>query len=151
MSSLAGEGLVATRSGSYSYFEHQADMGIAGRGSTMKEAFSQAARAMFNLMVDVDQVRSRKKVFVHCQGNDQGELLVEWLNHLLAEADIHGMALATFRVHSLSKTRLSGTACGEPLDRQRHRPKTEVKAATYAMLFVGQERGQYVARCVVDL
>jgi len=145
------EGLVGMSSGSYSYFEHQADMGITGLGSTMEEAFSQAARAMFNLMVDVDQVRSQKEVFVHCQGNDEEELLVEWLNHLLAEADIHEMALATFRVDSLSSTRLSGTAWGEPLDPQRHRPKTEVKAATYAMLFVGQERGQYVARCVVDL
>jgi SHS2 domain-containing protein len=151
MRTLPGEGMVGTSYGSYSYFEHQADMGVCGRGPTMEEAFSQAARAVFNLMVEVDQVRSQKQVFIRCRGNDQGELLVEWLNHLLAEADINGMVLGTFRVDSLSATHLAGDAWGEPLNPQRHRPKTEVKAATYAMLFVGREGGQYVARCVVDL
>jgi SHS2 domain-containing protein len=126
-------------------------MGIAGRGPTMEEAFSQAARAMFGLMVDMDQVRPRKQVSVECQGNDLAELFVEWLNALLAEADIHRMALARFRVDSLSDSHLAGCAWGEPLDTQRHHPKIEVKAATYAMLFVGSEKGQYVARCVVDL
>lgn len=138
-------------SGSYAYFEHQADMGIVGRGPTIEEAFSQAARAMFNLMVEVDQVQPKQKVSLQCQGNDLAELFVEWLNHLLSEADIHRMAFSRFQVDTLSSSHLTGTAWGEPLDRQRHRPKTEVKAATYAMLFVGQEEGQHVARCVVDL
>lgn len=142
---------MGTSSGSYSYFEHEADMGIAGRGATMEEAFSQAARAMFNLMVEVDQVRPQKQVFVKCRGHDTAELFVEWLNALLAEADIHRMALARFQVDTLSNSLLKGSAWGEPLDPQRHQPKTEVKAATYAMLFVGREKGRYVARCVVDL
>jgi SHS2 domain-containing protein len=142
---------MGTSKGCYSYFEHEADMGIAGQGSTIEEAFNQAARAMFNLMVEVDQVRPREQVSVVCQGNDLAELFVEWLNSLLAEADIHRMAFAHFQVDSLSDSHLTGSAWGEPLDVQRHRPKIEVKAATYAQLFVGQEEGQYVARCVVDL
>jgi len=142
---------VDTPNGSYSYFEHQADMGIVGRGSTMEEAFSQAARAMFNLMVEVGQVQPRQKVFVQCRGNDQAELFVEWLNHLLSEADIRQMAFARFQVDSLSDSHLAGAAWGEPYDPQRHHPKTEVKAATYAMLLVDQEGDQCVARCVVDL
>lgn len=151
MNSVLREVLVGASGGSYSYFEHKADMGIAGTGPTMEEAFSQAARAMFGLMVEVDQVRPQKQVSVECQANDVAELFVEWLNALLAEADIHRMALARFRVDSLSDSHLVGCAWGEPLDTQRHHPKIEVKAATYAMLFVGPEKGQYVARCVVDL
>ena len=117
----------------------------------MEEAFSQAARAMFNLMVEVGQVQPRQKVSVQCQGNDQAELFVEWLNHLLSEADIRQMAFADFRVDSMSSSQLRGLAWGEVLDLRRHHPKTEVKAATYAMLYVGREGDQYVARCVVDL
>ncbi len=142
---------MVTASGSFSYFEHQADMGIVGRGATVEEAFSQAARAMFNLMVDVDQVRPRAQVSVECQADDLAELFVEWLNHLLAEADIHRMVLARFQIDGLSSSHLIGSAWGEPLDLLRHKPKIEVKAATYSMLFVGQKQGRYVARCVVDL
>lgn len=145
------EGLVGISKGYYSYFEHEADMGIAGHGSTLKEAFNQAARAMFNLVVEIDRVRPREQVSVVCQGNDPAELFVEWLNSLLAEADIHRMVFANFQVESLSDSQLTGSAWGEALDVERHRPKIEVKAATYAMLFVGQQDGQYVARCVVDL
>ncbi len=82
---------------------------------------------------------------------DQAELFVEWLNHLLCEADIRQMVLADFRVDSMSSSQLRGLAWGEALDSRRHHPKTEVKAATYAMLYVGREGDQYVARCVVDL
>ena len=135
----------------FEYFEHLADMGIIGWGETLVEAFEEAAKAMFNLMVEISQVRPREQISVECQGNDLAELFVEWLNSLLAEADIHRLAFADFRVVSLTDSHLRGSAWGEPLDSQRHRPKIEVKAATYAMLSVGRERGQYVARCVVDL
>lgn len=138
-------------SGSYDYFEHQADMGILGCGATLAEAFAQGARAMFDLMVELDQVQPLQRVAIECQGNDQAELFVEWLNRLLAEADIRRMTFSQFQVNRLTESHLQGLAWGEPLDVDRHGPKTEVKAATYAMLFVGKEREQYVARCVVDL
>jgi SHS2 domain-containing protein len=142
---------VDAASGSFAYFEHQADMGIIGRGATVEEAFSQAARAMFNLMVEVDRVKPRVQVTVECQANDRAELFVEWLNNLLAEADIRRMVLTRFQVDQLSDSHLKGSGWGESLDPLRHRPKIEVKAATYSMLFVGEEEGQYEARCVVDL
>ena len=137
--------------GRYDYFEHQADMGIEGRGSTLEEAFSQAARALFDLMLEIDQVRPLEEISIHCQAHDQEELLVEWLNGLLAQADLEGMALGKFRVDRLGPNELEGRAWGESFDAQRHHPRTEVKAATYAMLFVGQERDEQVVRCVVDL
>jgi len=135
----------------YDYFEHQADMGIVGRGPTLEEAFAQAARALFDLMMDIERIRPRKKLTLRCQAHDQGELLVEWLNGLLARADLEEMALGRFQVDRLGPDELEGSAWGEPFDARRHHPKTEVKAATYAMLFVGQEDDEQVARCVVDL
>lgn len=137
--------------GRYDYFEHRADMGIEGCGSSMEEAFAQAARALFDLMLDIGQVRPQKRVSIRCRAHDREELLVEWLNELLSCADIEGLALGRFQVDRLGKNDLEGSAWGEPFDPRRHHPKTEVKAATYAMLFVGPEGDEQVARCVVDL
>jgi SHS2 domain-containing protein len=139
--------------GSYDYFEHQADMGIVGRGPTVEEAFAQAARALFDLMMDIERVRPLRKVSIRCQAHDRDELLVEWLNGLLAEADIRQLGFGKFHVEMLGRNELEGSAWGEPFDSRRHHPKTEVKAATYSMLFVGREGDEveYVARCVVDL
>jgi SHS2 domain-containing protein len=138
-------------SGRYEYFDHQADMGIEGRGSTLEEAFAQAARALFNLMMDIDRVSPQQEISIRCRAHDRGELLVEWLNGLLARADLERMALGRFQVDTLEANQLAGRAWGEPFDARRHQPRTEVKAATYAMLFVGREQDEQVARCVVDL
>ena len=52
----------------------------------------------------------------------------------------------------LSDHRLEAIAWGEPLDRERHRPKVEVKGATYTALSVSEgQQGEWIAQCVVDV
>lgn len=135
----------------YKYFDHQADVGIEGFGTSLPEAFEEAAAAMFNLIVDIQRVEPRDEVPVECQGADTEELFVEWLNALLAQADIHEMALSQFRVLQLTDHHLSGIARGEVLDQGKHRPKLEVKAATYSMLSVEYVGQRWSAKCVVDV
>ena len=38
------------------YFEHDADMGIIGRGASIEGAFENAAAAVFAMMTDLGQV-----------------------------------------------------------------------------------------------
>lgn len=135
----------------YDYFDHQADVGIVGFGTSLQEAFGEAAVAMFNLMVDVSRVEPRDEVDIECQGADTEELFVEWLNTLLAQADIHGMVFSQFSVQRINGHRLSGVARGEKLDPDRHRAKLEVKAATYSMLSVQGAGDRWSVRCVVDV
>jgi SHS2 domain-containing protein len=137
--------------GRFEYFEHLADMGIIGWGASLAQAFEEAAKAMFNLMVEIDQVEPKQRISIRCQGGDREELFVEWLNALLTEADINGMVFSRFSVESLTGEELSGWVKGEGLDPERHHAKTEVKAATYSGLAVGEKGGEFYARCVVDL
>ncbi len=137
--------------GRFEYFEHLADMGIIGWGASLAEAFEEAAKAMFDLMVKIDQVEPSQRIPIRCQGADKEELFVEWLNAILAEADINGMVFSRFAVENLTEVELHGWIEGERFDLQRHHPKTEVKAATYSGLAVGERDGEFYARCVVDL
>ncbi|HID96134.1 MAG TPA: archease [Candidatus Latescibacteria bacterium] len=135
----------------YTYFEHPADVGIEGIGATIEEAFEQAASAMFNLIVDIEKVKPQSKVQIHCQGEDVEELFIDWLNTLLAQADIHSMVFCRFKIDRLQGSYLTGYAEGEELNQEKHKIKLEVKAATYCMLEVGRGQGGYFARCVVDV
>ncbi len=135
----------------YDYFEHKADVGITGIGTTLPEAFEQAAKAMFNLMYDVKRVKPLEEIQIRCEANNSEELFIEWLNALLAQANIHELALGEFQVSQIEGSQLIGFAKGEPLDPQRHNLKTEVKAATYAMLRVERTDQEYIAQCVVDV
>ncbi len=137
----------------YETFEHEADVGIAGYGRTLEEAFENAARAMFSVMVELDTVEPKDEVRVEVEAEEVEMLLVEWLNELLSQAHLSGMVFRDFRVkiRREGSMRLEGVAMGERLNPEKHLLKVEVKAATYSMLEVGRRDGRYYARCIVDV
>jgi len=134
----------------YEKFEHGADIGIKGRGPTLNEAFAETAKAMFDVMVDVGNIELKKEIRISVSAPNKEELLVEFLNQLLTQADLNNMVFKKFVVH-ISDNKLQALVFGEELDPQRHNIKTEVKAATYSMLKIGKENGGYFAQCVIDV
>jgi len=134
----------------YETFEHQADIGVRGFGASLEEAYANAAAAMYSVMADIGRIEQRESRAVHVTAGDREQLLVEWLNALLALSDIERMVFSRFEV-LIEGNDLSGTAWGEKLDRPRHEPKVEVKGATYHLLKVAEESGRYTAQCVVDV
>ncbi len=133
----------------YKYFEHQADVGIIGVGKTLEEAFQEGAKAMFQIMCDVDKVKPKKTIKIKLKSNDEESLFVDWLNELLAKKDIEEMMFSEFKV-KIKGTSLTADVKGEKLDLKKHHLKIEVKAATYSQLKI--EKGkEYKAQCVVDV
>lgn len=140
----------------YDYFEHEADIGIVGIGENLEESFQEAAKAMFNVMVDIEKIEPKQNIEVKCEAENVEELLIEWLNALLAEKDINDMMFSEFKVVIKGKDKpsvisLTGVAKGEKFQAKKHNAKTEVKAATYSQLRVYKKGGKYLAQCVVDV
>ena len=84
---------------SFDYFDHQADMGIIGRGATIEQAFEQAARAVFAYMADLSKVSAREVIHIEFEEKDPELALVEWLNQLIGESRQAGLLLAQFSLH----------------------------------------------------
>jgi SHS2 domain-containing protein len=139
--------------GWFEHLDHTADVALRGIGATVGEAFSEAARGLFALMVDLDAVRETKQVRVSVQATSLDLLLVAWLSRLLAEKDLLGLALCRFAVRierGAAGMQLVGRGWGEPLDTVRHGAGLEVKGVSYAGLQVWEEDGRWTAQCVVD-
>ena len=134
----------------YETFEHEADIGIRGFGSSPEQAFENAAVALYSVMVNTGKIEPREKKAVTVSAPDRELLLVEWLNALLSLSDIERLVFSKFEV-KIKDTSLTGIAWGEPLDRAWHEAHVEVKGATYHMLSVKEEDGRYRAQCVVDV
>lgn len=138
----------------YETFEHGADIGIRGIGRTLEEAFVNAAKALFSLMViNLHEVKPQKEVSLSAEGETEEELFLDWLNRLLSVADMEGLIFSDFgcQITRQENLSLSGWARGEPVDPERHELGEEVKGATYTMLKVKKEGDLWVAQCVVDV
>jgi SHS2 domain-containing protein len=134
----------------YETFDHEADIGIRGFGGSMEEAFENAARALYSVMVNINKVTPKDKKVITVSAPDLELLLIEWLNTLLSLSDIDRMVFSKFEVKIIG-TSLTGIAWGEALDRGRHEAHVEVKGATFHMLSVKGQDGRFVAQCVVDV
>lgn len=133
----------------YSYFDHEADVGVVGRGHTLEEAFVAAARAVFALMTDIGTVERRERVAFEFDESDVELALVRWLNLLLAHAHDRGLVLGDFdlnRQAGLWRGQAWGERWREDLERG-----TGVKGATLTMLSVRRLGDGWEARCVVDV
>lgn len=131
------------------YFEHDADMGIIGRGTLIEEAFEHAATAVFAMMTELGKVKSEASVAIEFEEADAELALVTWLNRLLGEARSRSLIFGRFHLRR-DGARWSGTAEGEAWRADMERG-VEVKGATLTGLAVTQREGLWEARCVVDL
>ena len=131
------------------YFEHDADIGIIGRGPSIEQAFIAAARATFALMTDIARVAQSEEFEFEFEEPDAEFALVTWLNALLAHAQDRGLALAAFDLRkdaSCWHAHAWGERWNDTLERG-----VDVKGASLTMLTVRQVGENWEARCVVDV
>ena len=133
----------------YSYFNHDADIGIIGRGTSLVESFESAALAMFAIMADVEVLHGHELLEVAFEEEDNEFAFIEWLNTLLALAHMKHLVLGRFELHKEGHS-WRGKAWGDTWQKDLERG-TEVKGATLTMLSVQKKEDHWEAQCVVDV
>jgi len=125
----------------FEIINHTADVGIIAYGADISQAFANAARALFSLITELDDVDEVLYRDIELAAPDQESLLVEWLNELIYLFDAENIIFKKFDITQLNHTKLKARSYGEKVDSSKHRLKTGVKAATYHMLKVDQDDG----------
>ena len=135
----------------WEHFEHDADIGIRGIAATLEQAFEQAAVAMTAVVTDPLMVLDSKAVDIQCEATDTELLLVSWINELVYVMAVKGLLFKRYQV-IINNGKLSATAFGEAVNRQKYHPAVEIKGATFTDLHVYQQTdGAWVAQCIVDV
>ena len=125
----------------FEILNHTADVGIIAYGADMSQAFANAARGLFSLITELDDVKEVIHRDAELTATDEESLLVEWLNELIYQFDTEGIIFKRFDIIQLDNTRLKARGYGEKVDKSRHKIKMGVKAATYHMLKVDKGKG----------
>ena len=125
----------------FELINHTADVSIRAYGASMNQAFANAARALFSLITELDDIEEVIYRDIELTAADQESLLVEWLNELIYLFDTENILFKRFDITDLTDTRLKARSYGEKVDNSKHKLKIGVKAATYHMLKVARDNG----------
>lgn len=132
-------------------FEHTADVGLRIHAPDLADLFAEAARGLFGLIVsEPDAVRPAQRLEFDLAAERETDLLVDWLSELIFTFETRRLVFRDFEV-SVRSGRLTASAWGEPLDEDRHRLGSEVKAVTYHGLRLARAADGWTAEVVLDI
>ena len=126
----------------FRFIEHTADVGLIAYGSSLAEAFANAAYGLFSIIAELETVKETESRRLEISEDGPEALLFEWLNSLIYFFDVEMLLFKRFDIVKLSGHELKAVCYGEKYDPSRHHLKTGVKSATYHMLKVDEEKNQ---------
>ena len=135
----------------FEILEHTADIGVRARGPSLAALFENAAAGLLDVSFDPAAVTPRESRPLAAQAADRETLLLNWLQEVVWLVDGEGWLPNRVEVREISETRVTGLARGEPRDPSRHAMRVIVKAVTYHLLSVREERGAWVAEVYLDI
>ena len=128
----------------FEVINHTADVGIVAYGADINQAFANAAKALFSLITELNDMEEVEYRDIELTALDQESLLVGWLNELIYLFDAENMIFKRFDIIQLSNTYLKAISYGQKVDSSKHKLKIGVKAATYHMLKIDKNNGSRV-------
>ncbi len=137
----------------FRFLEHTSDAYLEAYGPTLGDALAEAARGMFEVMVDTSRVEANIEEEVEVEAESLEDLLVSWLEELLYRFDAERKVYSEFYVEASEEEpyRLRAKIRGEEYDPDKHMPRTDIKAVTYGMLSISRERGCWRLRVLFDI
>jgi len=144
-----------TEGTSYEFLEHMADAYVAAYGKDLAEAFESAAAAMFDVMTEVEKVKTEVEDYVEVEAEDEYALLYSWLENLLVKSDINEMLYSKFKILNINKTsdgfRLQAKIWGEKFNPKKHPQKVGVKAVTYHRMEILKQPNKVILKFILDI
>lgn len=118
----------------YEFIDHTADIIARAHGTTIDEAFAEAARAMFDVITGGAEIKTERKVEFEVESVDREGLLVGFLSDLIVIHEADRVVLSEFDIEFVSDRHLRAVVCGEDFDFRRHGEGTHVKGISYHMM-----------------
>jgi SHS2 domain-containing protein len=128
-----------------------ADTAFVAYGKDLNELFENATLAMFEVMINTEQIKPKVERKIKVTGNDLQSLMFNWLNNLLLFVDSENLAFSYFKVKIDEKNFTLNAVCkGEKINPKKHETRTAVKACTYHQMKIEKNK-IWKARVILDI
>jgi SHS2 domain-containing protein len=131
----------------HSFAEHVGELAIRLEGCSLAELFTEAARALAEVMLGRPPVAAGDYEQVWVRAPDREALLVAWLDELIFRAERDHKVYGDARVDRITDDEIDAVVRGEPVIDL----KTQVKAATFHDLQIVDSPGGVAVTVVLDV
>lgn len=125
------------------------DVMFEAYGKDLKEVFENSAEAMMSVICQLKKVGDSARKEIEITGDNEKDLLLNWLQELIARVDIEGLFFSRFEIKEISPTKLKAVVHGEEADPSKG--ETVVKAVTYYNFSLKKSEKGYTARVSLDI
>lgn len=105
------------------------DVMYAAYGKNLKELFENAASALFSIICQIDKIEPKEIVEVEVDAEKVEELMIEWLQKLIALVDTEEKFFSKFEIAEIDEKHLKAKIYGESITPEKG--GTVVKSVTY--------------------
>ena len=135
----------------YRLIDHTADFGIHVFGSDLKDLFSNAAFAMFDLITDIKSLKGTDASGLNIKGDDLPDLMVNWLRELLYIWNGKEKLIESVDIIYITENELTAKIKFDSFDLVKHSIKNEIKAVTYHQIQVNQVTDGWESKIIFDV
>lgn len=129
-----------------------ADIAFEAESDTVDGLFETCAEALTDIMVDPRSLRNTTRRKFELESIDLDRLLYDFMTELIVVKDVDSLLFRKFEIRVSTKgTSLAALAEGEPIDRERHRLRNDVKAVTMHLFGIKRQRGKWKTTVVLDI
>jgi SHS2 domain-containing protein len=131
----------------YRNLEHITDAFIEVSAETLEEAFEIAGMSVVDTVLDIKSVEKKSERKIETSAVDLKGLLYSWLEEIIILTITESFKVT---ITKTDKYFLTATISGEPIDFDKHHFKLEIKAPTYHLMEIKEEK-PVVMRFLLDL
>ena len=119
-------------------------------GETLEELCKSSAEATSNIMVNLDTLEEKIEKSFSISGETPEKMLFNFLNELVFIKDADLLVFKSFEI-KINENKLECTAKGDKLNHESQKHGVDVKAVTYHMLEVKEDKDGWYARVILDI
>lgn len=129
-----------------------ADIAFEADAPTISGLFEECAVAVSEIMVDSKTLGRNTVRKFSLKSESLDRLLYDFLTELIVVKDVDSLLFGEYELEvSPDGTSLTALARGEPIDREKHALRNDVKAVTMHMFGVRHEGDRWKATVVLDI
>jgi SHS2 domain-containing protein len=135
----------------YQTIDHTADIGIAVQAENVETLFTEAARALSELIFGQRVFTATETVTFAVKGSDWPDLMINWLRELLFLWNGDDRIIGPVTIQRIEQFTVEATVPVDTTPCDPHDIFNEIKAVTYHAIEVAEAAAGWQARIIFDI